>query len=142
MVTICWRYPWWNIFENITAYRRNKSLKDTLESLRSPIKSSVSPKKWSNTLKQLNGCCLEIAWVCLTSLYCWHLNSWSETNLIFRNCTCPGIFQLERNIFVKVSFIWRGMFLSSIRVYVLNTTLRTLEFVLKLHVRESILVQW
>ena len=35
---------------------------------------SGSPPKWSNTLKQLVGCCRKLAWVCLTILWGWRLN--------------------------------------------------------------------
>ena len=34
---------------------------------------SANPAKWSNTLKQIIGCCQEIVWVCLIILWGWRL---------------------------------------------------------------------
>ena len=47
---------------------------------------SANPTNWSNTLKQFVGICRRIVWVCLTILWGWRLNGYTNARRHISNC--------------------------------------------------------
>ena len=63
---------------------------------------SANPTNWSNTLKQLVGCCWRTVWVCLTILWDWHLKGQHKTSEFYTHFPRVHI-SVSHNSYV---FLW------------------------------------